>query len=830
VTIPSGTKLGRYEIRSQIGAGGMGEVYLAEDTQLRRRVALKILPGDLASNQDRMRRFIQEARAAAALNHPNIAHIYEIGEADGVNFIAMEFIDGSTLRELIHGRQTDLSKFLRYLQYAAEGLAKAHAAGIVHRDLKPDNIMITRDGHAKILDFGLAKLIEQRPLATSTKGSSEAATAVMPQHSTPGTVMGTVGYMSPEQAQGKTNEIDHRSDIFSFGCILFEAVTGKRPFEGESAIKSLHKLVYEPAPPLADFNPSAPPELQRIVRRCLAKDADERYQTIKDVTIELRELRREMADGVEGDTTVPPPPRGTASDSQIASPTVSNTAPNRSTTRKRLTPTILILAGSVIFALFIAGYFWTRHAAPIAATTSQIRSLAVLPFRPLSAESHDESLELGMADALITKLSNVKQVVVRPTSSILKYTSSGQDLLAAGREQGVDAIVEGQMQKAGDRIRFTVHLIRVSDGVPMWAGTFDDRFTNVFAVQDEISREVAQALVSKLTGIEQQQIAKHYTDNVEAYQLYLEGRVYWYKFSPEGAEKSIRYYNQAIALDPNYALAYAGLSFSYSVQGAIGSVPPAEAYLKSQSAAETAVKLDDTLAEAHVALGGKSLFFERDWPNARKEFERAIELNPNFPDAHELLGYYWEVVQQYDKADAELKNAQRVAPLMTLVNMDVAALAYYQHHYDEAIDLYGKAHNLDPDFVPVPFVLGQIYERKGEYDRAIDECRKALNFSPDNPAILLTLGYAYARAGRKDEAQTILNKFLETRKQHFVSPFLIALLYTALDKKDEAIDWLNKAYDERDPQLIFIRLEVQLDSLHSEPRFTELLRRMGIPQ
>src|SRR5712692_5784593 len=263
----------------------MGEVYLAQDTKLDRKVAMKILPADVAANNERMRRFVQEAKAAAALNHPNIAHVYEIGEADGVNFIAMEYVEGATLREKIHREQTELRKLLRYLQQVAEGLAKAHAAGIVHRDLKPDNIMITREGDAKILDFGLAKLIEQRPTSTSAEGTSEVATAVMPQHSTPGTVMGTVGYMSPEQAQGKTREIDHRSDIFSFGCILFEAATGQKPFEGESIIKSLHKIVYEPAPPIADFNPSAPSELQRIVRRCLAKDPDERYQSIKEVAI-----------------------------------------------------------------------------------------------------------------------------------------------------------------------------------------------------------------------------------------------------------------------------------------------------------------------------------------------------------------------------------------------------------------------------------------------------------------------------------------------------------------------------------------------------------------
>src|SRR6476619_7176785 len=306
MTLHEGTRLGRYEIRSKIGEGGMGEVYLAEDLELRRPVALKILPADVAANQDRMRRFKQEAQAAAALNHPNIAHIYEIGEASDVHFIAMEFVDGVTLRQLIHDRQTSLSKLLRHLQHVAEGLAKAHVSGIVHRDLKPDNIMVSRDGHAKILDFGLAKLIEQTVMPGS--GSSEAATAAMPQHSTPGTVMGTFGYMSPEQAQGKTKEIDQRSDIFSFGCILFEAATGKKPFEGDSVVKSLHMVIYEPAPAIAELNPSAPPDLQRIVRRCLEKDPEERYQSIKEVAIELKQLRRELA-GAAFDTTVPPPPK-----------------------------------------------------------------------------------------------------------------------------------------------------------------------------------------------------------------------------------------------------------------------------------------------------------------------------------------------------------------------------------------------------------------------------------------------------------------------------------------------------------------------------------------
>jgi DNA-binding winged helix-turn-helix (wHTH) protein/TolB-like protein/tetratricopeptide (TPR) repeat protein len=498
--------------------------------------------------------------------------------------------------------------------------------------------------------------------------------------------------------------------------------------------------------------------------------------------------------------------------------------------KRWLRPSVLIGGGVILFGLALAAYLlWTRRNDQPTVTTGQIRSLAVLPFKPLSAESRDETLELGMTDALITKLSNVKQVIVRPTSSILKYASSDQDLLAAGREQGVDAVIDGKVQKVGDQLRLTVQLIRVSDGTSLWAGTFDDKFTNLFALQDSISSQVAQALVSHLTGDEQQRIAKHYTDNIEAYQLYQKGRLYWYKFTPEGVEKSIDYFNQAIALDPNYALAYAGLSFAYSVQGAIGALPPLEVFPKSKRAAEMAMKLDDTLAEAHVAIGGKDLFFERNWSNAEKEFQRALELNPNQSDAHQLLGYYWEVMKQFDKAEAEIRNAQKIAPLMGLMNADVATLPYYQHRYDEAITLYLKTRDLDPDFIPVPFLPAQIYERKGMYQQAINECQKALASSPDNPSILPVLGYAYARAGRTGEAQAILNKLQETRKQRFVSPFMIALLCAGLDKKDEAIEWLNKAFDEHDPQLIWVDLDPELEVLHSDPHYRDLMQRMGIP-
>jgi len=462
-------------------------------------------------------------------------------------------------------------------------------------------------------------------------------------------------------------------------------------------------------------------------------------------------------------------------------------------------------------------------------TPPGIHSLAVLPFRPLSAEGRDEALELGMADALITKLSNVHQIVVRPTSAVLKYSDDNQDLLAAGREQGVDAVIDGKVQKVGDQIRATVQLVRVSDGASLWADTFDDQFTNVFAVQDSISERAVRALVLQLSGDEQQRVARHYTDNIQAYQLYLEGRYYWAKFSGPGVSRSIDYYNQAIAMDPNYALAFAGLADAYSVQGAMGIVSPRESMPRMKRAIDAALRLDASLPQAHQAAGGLALFYERDWPNARRELERSIELNPNVSDSHQLLGYYWEVMGDLEQAQRELELAQRVAPLMTVVNMDLASLAYYRRDYDHTIRLYETAHHLDPDFTALPFFPGQAYERQGRYDQAIAACQEETVKSKDDPALLAVLGYAYASAGKKEESQGVRTKLEGLRQQRYVSPFMLAIFYTGQGDKDEALRQLNTAYEVHDPQLIWVKLDPELDPLRSDPRFSELLQRLRIP-
>src|SRR5256885_15759783 len=683
----TGTKLGRYEIRSKIGAGGMGDVYLAEDTRLHRKVALKILPAELAANKDRMRRFEQEAQAAAALNHPNIAHIYEIGESGTVNFIAMEFVDGVTLREKIHGARADLKKLLRFLQHAAEGLAKAHAAGIVHRDLKPDNIMINRDGHAKLLDFGLAKLIEPQPMQGAD--SSEVATAVMPLHSTPGTVMGTVGYMSPEQAQGKTKEIDQRSDIFSFGCILFEAATGKKPFEGESIIKSLHMVVYEPAPPIAELNPSAPPELQRIVRRCLAKDPDERYQAIKEVAVELKELRREL-EGSGLDTTVPPLSRGPIAGAPNARGTVSQSssaitgrpAPSLSTRassaeyvvtgikRHKLASGIALL---VLLATVTATGFYLRGRN----STATIRSIAVMPFVNESNKPDVEYLSDGMTETLITSLSQLPNLNVKARSSVFRYKGKETNPKTLGQELNVQAILNGRVAQRGDDLTLNLELVDVQTENVIWSEQYNRKQTDLVTLQSDSARDVSSKLKIKLSGADEQKLTKNYTQNADAYKLYLQGRFYANKRTPKDSRKAIDCFQQAVGIDSNYAVAYVGLAISYTYLTIYGDEPASETFPKARQFALKASELDSTLAEPHIALGLLKFLQDHDFAGWERENLLALAANPNSTDAHRLNGLGFLYLGRFDEALAEAQRALAIEPLSAAGHITYSYCLFY---------------------------------------------------------------------------------------------------------------------------------------------------------
>ena len=835
--ITTGTRLGRYEIRSKIGEGGMGQVFLAEDTSLHRSVALKVLPEELASNKDRMRRFVQEAQAAATLNHPNIATIHEIGECEGTHFIVMEFIDGVTLREKIHREQPDLPKLLRDLQHAAEGLAKAHAAGIVHRDLKPDNIMVTRDGHAKILDFGLSKLIEQQPLPSGD--SSEVVTAVMPQHSIPGAVMGTVGYMSPEQAQGKTKEIDQRSDIFSFGCILFEAATGKKPFEGESLIKSLHMVVYEPAPHINELNPSSPPELQRIVRRCLAKDPDDRYQSIKEVAIELKELRREL-EATGFDTTVPPAPKTQTTGTTAEHPDQRSfndpiTAPATSLTTRASSAEYVVnevkqhkIVVLTVLALLIVGVvalvFYLRGRT----NTAAIQSIAVMPFVNETGNADVEYLSDGMTETLISSLSQIPNLSVKARSTMFFYKGKETTPKQIGQELGVQAVLLGRVAQRGDDLRLNLELVNAQTQDVLWSDTYNRKLSELVSLQTDIVHEVSSKLRS-LSGAEKTKVEKKYTDNVEAYQLYLKGKYAWNKRTGESLKQAADFYRQAIDKDQNYALAYSGLAETYVLFSSYDVSPANDSMPQAKAAALKALEIDDSLAEAHAALGFYLYVYEWDQAGGEKEFRRAIALNPNYATAHHWFSALLSAVKRFDESIAECKEAERIDPLSPIITTNLGDTYVYAHRFDEAIAEYKRVLLRNPDFAYAHQALGWAYGLSGKYPEAIAETRTALTLYK-TPGAKGYLGLWQARSGNRAEAEKLLNELKQEAIHGYVQSYSLALINIGLGNKEEALNLLEKESAGRSEISSIFATTPELDGLRSEPRFQAILRRMNLPQ
>jgi serine/threonine protein kinase/Tfp pilus assembly protein PilF len=787
MTINSDTRLSHYEILSRIGAGGMGEVYLAQDTRLDRKVALKILPADVASNLDRMERFVREAKAAAALNHPNIAHVYEIGESGGTHFIAMEFVEGVTLREKIHNERSELRKLLRCLQHAAEGLAKAHAAGIVHRDLKPDNIMISSDGHAKILDFGLAKLVEPRTVDTGEgKNIDEAATAILPQQSTPGMIMGTVGYMSPEQAQGKTNEIDQRSDIFSFGCILFEAATRRRPFEGDSAIQSLHKLIYEPAPLIKDLNPSAPADLQRIIRRCLAKDQEQRYQSIKEVAIELKELRRELESSAVADTTLSPP----ASGDRPASTDSSHDS-----------------------------------------LGSMIKTIAVLPFHNLSGDPEQEYFADGVTEEIINALAQIPRLRVAGRSSSFSFKGRHEDLRSVGSKLGVATILEGTLRRAGNRLRITAQLIDAGSGYQLWSERYDRVMEDVFAVQDEIASTIATRLQLSLSTGSGFQQAEPPTRHIGAYELYLKGRGLLYQRGLS-IPKAIDCFTEAVGLDPEYAQAWAGLADGYTTSGYSGLKPAAEVMPRALEAARRALQLDPDLAEAHNALACATLLYERHFDLAEEEFNRALELNPNYPQArawYALFFLQW-VSGREREAHAEIMKLLQVDPLSGYANV-IASFSYLSSgRAPEAVEHGRRGVELDPNSYLAQWCLSAALEADGQYEEAAVAADRALAISGRHGWALMTLASIYASWDKPDNACALYRELEARSARDYVQPAALAVSAAAAGDMDRAISFAQQAVDDRDPLFVMLaRSWPDYDRLRTDSRFLEIVGRLGLP-
>jgi serine/threonine-protein kinase len=826
--------IAHYTVISKLGAGGMGEVYLAQDSKLDRKVALKILTADVASKRDRMERFIREAKSAAALSHPNIAQIFEIGEHEGTNYIAMEFIDGVTLRDKTHREHAELRKLLRHLQHVAEGLAKAHSVGIVHRDLKPDNIMINRDGHAKILDFGLAKLIEPQ-LTDDGDNRDEVATAIMQQHSTPGVIMGTVGYMSPEQAQGKTNEIDQRSDIFSFGCILFEVATGKKPFEGDSIIKSLHSLIYEPAPAIKDLNPKAPSELQRIIRRCLAKDREERYQTIKEVAIELKELRRELDSAGEFETTIPP-----LSPTQSATSTSSSTVLPTAVQAVSTPPTVssaeylvnqigrhrrsVLSAAAVLLLLSIGLALWFFKFRASATPTDAIKSIAVLPFQNRSDDADTDYLSDGLTESLIFRLSQLPGLKVSPTSSVMRYKGKDTDVAKIASDLGVDSVMTGRLVKRGDNFNITVELVDVRNNKSLWGEQYERKMADLMTTQREIAASITDKLQLKLTGNENKGVVKRYTNSNEAYQLYLKGSFYFARRSEQDIRHSIELFQQAIKLDPNFALAYVRVAECYNVLPSYPYAAPSETNTLAKEAINKALEIDSDLPEAHTVAGLIAATYEWDWAKSEREFKRSLELDPNLAITHYRYAWvYLSPLGRHDEAIAEMKRAMELEPLSLVQGANFAAVYIYARQFDRALDQAKKTYDLDPSLITAQNWICHAYNANGMYE-------ESLRITEKNNLLYSAQSYAYARSGRRTEAEATLKRWLELGKTRYIAHYWLAITYAALGEKDLAFAALEQAYKEHDWFLSRIKVDPYMDPLRDDPRFAGIVKRLNFPE
>jgi TolB-like protein/Tfp pilus assembly protein PilF/predicted Ser/Thr protein kinase len=787
-----GQTISHYRIVEKLGGGGMGVVYKAEDIKLHRFVALKFLPDDIAKEPQALARFQREAQAASALNHPNICTIYEIDEADGQHFIAMELLEGQTLQQRIAGRPLDSETLFELAMQIASALEAAHGKGIVHRDIKPANIFVTSLGQAKVLDFGLAKL------APAGSGAPDELTLSADRNlTTPGQALGTVAYMSPEQVAGK--EPDARTDLFSFGAVLYEMATGRQAFSGNTSGVIFHSILEKNPASASRVNPELPVKLEEIIGKALEKDREVRYQHAADIRADLKRLKRDLTSGT------------TAVNVLVAAVPWW---------RKRAAVTAFAVLLLVVLGIAGARYGWMSR-------NQAVGSVAVLPFTGSGSDPGTDFLQEGISEGITDALSQMPNLKVMASSTVFRYKGKGNDPQHAGRDLKVDAVLTGRMVRTGDTLAVNAELVNVADGTQVWGARYSTNLADAPNLQQEIVRDVSDKLRLRLNGEQHQRLERRPTEDPEAYQFYVQGRHEMDKVSDAGWKKAAEFFQRAIDKDPSYAAAYAGQAAAYAILGSVSDLPSKEAYQKARAAANRAIALDNGLADAHASLGFVD-FFTWEFGAAERELRRAIELNPNLATAHVYYSTYLNSLGRFSEQEKELDRAQELDPLSLQVMLHSGQLFYFRRQYDQAIAQFQKILEIDSNYALAYFFMSEAHFTKGEYAAGVQEGGQYF-IASGYPAVAVAFKQAYAKSGYRGALQNRISRQSDSGTLEFYFPWQVATDYARLGDKEKAFVWLEKCYAER-AGLQFLKIEPALESLHSDPRFTDLVRRVGFPQ